>query len=572
MGAEGQRMSLLLLPPARGFALRDYQLAMVDGAEAAWAKGARAVLNQAPTGAGKSVCQAELIRRALAQGRQVLVAVHRIELIHQLARSFKHHTGITPQLVIAGSQPDWSAPLLVGMNPTLHRRGNHIPSDLGLFVQDECHHSVARTYRDVLEALPAGCFVSGWTATPARTDGSGFRDLFDELIPGPSTRWLIEQGHLSPYLYLADPSPMRTKGIRKLAGDFSIADLARANDSATLSAGVVDAYRKHCPGLQAVVFAINVEHSQAIAAAFNAAGIPAAHLDGEAVTEGRQQTVEQFRQGNLRVLTNVGLFGEGFDVPALEAVIMARPTCSLALFLQMIGRALRYAPGKTARIVDLAQNWTRHGLPRDEREWSLDGVERQVRDLEVVDDEVRERRPRDIEISEGDAELVELDPDVVREWRQSFVRLVQQQQERGHSHGWLWHQLRRSGDAPLTAWEQLAELMGRKRGWAWHQWRCWTLRLDEGDYPQQRARWAEMDAREDLLLPPIRASRTLADFFQEPVPPEFKDLLEVVVDGCRNGNTEDVLGVLRAIAWESPCEKLRFWRCVPEDVQRRLAG
>lgn len=483
-------MTRLLLPPAPGFQLRDYQLAMVDGAVRAWTAGARSVLSQAPTGAGKSVCQAELVTRALRQGLQVLVAVHRIEILQQLARAFRYHSGVIPELVVSGSRPDWSAPLLVGMNPTLARRLEWLPPSLGIYIQDEAHHSVADTYAAVFEALPQDCIVSGWTATPVRSDGGGFRDQFDHLVSGPQTRWLIDNGHLSPYRYLSDPTPMQTKGVRRIAGDYSIADLARANDAATLSAGVVASYRRHCPGTQAVTFAINLEHSQAIAAAFNQAGIPAGHLDGETPPEERHATVEQFRQGQLRVLTNVGLFGEGFDVPALEAVIMARPTCSLALFLQMVGRGLRFAPGKTARIIDLAGNWTRHGLPCDERTWSLDGVKRQTRELEVVDGEVVERRVRPVQITEGVAQLVELDPVEVRAWRASFDRLVATQKQRGYRLTWLWHQLRQAGgDVPLEAWQKLADMMGRKRGWAWHQWRCWTLRLDCADYPEQRARF-----------------------------------------------------------------------------------
>lgn len=486
----------------RPFDLRDYQTDLVDRAWAGLQQAGARILTQLPTGGGKSACQAELVRRARALGWQVAIAVHRRELVHQLAETVERHVGIAPELVTAGSRPDWSAPIIVGMNQTLVRRADRIPPGLGLLLQDEAHHGTSTTYRALYAALPAGCRLSGWTATPERLDGKPLGDVFDRLECGPSTRWLIDEGYLSSFRYLSAPL-MSVTGVRRVAGDFNAGDLARANNPVLLAAGVVESYQQHIPGRRTVVFAVNITHSRQIAYSLAEAGIPALHVDGSTPPEERAKAIADFRAGRVQVLCSCDLFCEGLDIPGIEAGILARPTASLTIHLQQIGRTLRPAPGKAeAVIIDVAGNWERHGLPDDDRLWSLEGrPPGRPRRLTVNERaEVVDVPPR--EILEGDAQLVEIHHHQQAEPFR-WARLLEEQQAGGHGDYWLWHQLRENPDATLSAWRNLARILGRRRGWAMHQYRCWTLRENGNGYPEQRAHWeAQQQRRQQRAVVP----------------------------------------------------------------------
>jgi superfamily II DNA or RNA helicase len=159
-----------------------------------------------------------------------------------------------------------------------------------------------------------------------------------------------------------------------LGGDYKRDELPQAVDKPTITGDAIKHYMKLAPGKRAVVFCVSIEHSKHVVAQFQAAGIPSAHVDGETPTEERDEAVEKFRKGKIQVLSNVELFGEGFDLPSLEVAILLRPTASLGLFIQQTGRALRTSAGKeTAIILDHAGNVSRHGLPDEERDWSLEG-------------------------------------------------------------------------------------------------------------------------------------------------------------------------------------------------------
>ncbi|MBE9204856.1 ATP-dependent helicase, partial [Synechocystis salina LEGE 06099] len=210
-----------------------------------------------------------------------------------------------------------------------------------------------------MDAYP-NSYQLGVTATPIRTDGSGFVDLFDALVTGPTVKELIDLGHLSRFKMLGAKA-METKGVRTVAGDYSTSGLEKANNVVELSGDLVEAYQQHCPDRRCLVFAISVAYSQAIAARYNAAGIPAIHLDGETPSEIRKEALARFAVGEIKVISNCALFGEGLDIPALEAVQIARPTKSLGLWLQMVGRALRPAEGKDfAILLDHTKNHMIH--------------------------------------------------------------------------------------------------------------------------------------------------------------------------------------------------------------------
>jgi DNA-binding CsgD family transcriptional regulator len=247
-------------------------------------------------------------------------------------------------------------------------------NSVSLVVCDEAQHSIAKSWRAILSQFP-NQYILGVTATPVRLDGSGFIDQYDILIQGASVSELISSGVLSNYRLYAAPTAMDTTSVKKQGGDYSISELAERNSVIELSGHLIDSYRRHADGLQAIVFAINVEHSKAIADRYNQAGITAAHLDGRTPDKVRAETIAAFRRGEIRVLANCNLFDEGFDLPSLGCVQIARPTQSLGKYLQMLGRGARPEKGKDCAIyIDHTQNYLIHGLPDADRAWSLDGV------------------------------------------------------------------------------------------------------------------------------------------------------------------------------------------------------
>jgi superfamily II DNA or RNA helicase len=216
--------------------------------------------------------------------------------------------------------------------------------------------------------------VLGVTATPSRLDGCGFDRLYDTLVLGPSVSELIWHGFLADYEILAPDSFVPQEGIRITGGDFNVGDLATQIDRRYVAGRAIDAYLKHAAGKRCVVFAINIDHAKAIAASYQEAGIVAEHIDSETPTKQRRAILDRFRSGTTRVLTNVNLFTEGFDLPEIEVVQLCRPTQSVALHLQMVGRGLRPKPTGKALILDHAGNCLRLGGPKANRNWTLQGI------------------------------------------------------------------------------------------------------------------------------------------------------------------------------------------------------
>lgn len=352
------------------FALRPYQVDIIGQARELMRQGIRSVLIQSPTGSGKTLLTAHMIGAAKAKGLNAWFTVHRRELIKQSIIAFSQ-VGIPHGVVSAGWMPEHRQAIQIGSIQTLIRR-HHKMRPPKLIVIDECHHIAARSWANLIAAYPQA-FLIGLTATPERLDGTGLNKWFKTMVKGPSVSWLIENHFLSPYRLYA-PSSISTEGIHTRMGDFVQSELSTVVDKPLITGDAIKHYRRHCDGKRAVVFCVSVMHSKHVVEQFNAAGIPAVHVDGETPPEVRDDAIKRFEQGNVRILSNVELFGEGFDLPAIEAAILLRPTQSLGLYLQQVGRALRPSSGKAvAYILDHAGNCQRHGLPDDEREWSLAG-------------------------------------------------------------------------------------------------------------------------------------------------------------------------------------------------------
>lgn len=350
-----------------------FQTDLVHQIEAALGNHA-SVLLQLPTGGGKTHVAAAVIRRWNARRKRVWFVCHTRELIRQTCAKLDA-LGVSHGIVSPEYEPCYERRVQVCSVDTLRNRIEKLGDllqDPDLIVWDECQHVAAPSW-SAIKARYAGARHLGLTATPERLDGTGLGQWFDHLICGPTTRDLIVRGRISRYRLFAPTIP-DLRGVKTLAGDYAARDLDDRMGGSVLVGDVVEHYRKLAPGARAIVFAVSVKHSKAVVERFQAAGIPAVHVDGTTRKDDRDAAVERLASSEIKVLSNVRVFTEGFDVPAIDAVIVLRPTKSRALFLQMIGRGLRKADGKAATIVlDHAGVVYEHGLPDDDYEWTLEG-------------------------------------------------------------------------------------------------------------------------------------------------------------------------------------------------------
>jgi DNA repair protein RadD len=367
--------------------LRPYQQAIVDGARSAFRSGLRTALIQLPTGGGKTVLGSFMVQGSSSRGLCCWWLVHRRELLNQASRTF-HEIGIPHGYISGGRSSDPSQRVQIGSVQTVARRLDRLPAP-DLIVFDEAHHLGAAQWQAIFDAYPAAKVI-GLTATPWRLDGKGLGHWFETMISGPSVADLMEGGSLSRYRLFA-PSTPDTSSIATQMGDFKNRELASVMDKPSITGDAVQHYRQLAGGRRAVAFACSIEHSQHVVAQFAESGIAAEHVDGQMDHGQRDAIIARFVAGETLVLSNADLLGEGFDVPAIEAAILLRPTQSLSLHLQQVGRALRPSPGKPeAIILDHAGNSLRHGLPDDDRAWTLD--DREKRKKKADDNEISVRQ------------------------------------------------------------------------------------------------------------------------------------------------------------------------------------
>ena len=354
--------------------MRPYQTAAIGNLRARIRAGDRRVLLVSPTGSGKTVIAAEMIRSALLRGGRILFLAHRRELIQQC--SAKLDALSVDHGVVMAQHPRWRphAHVQVASVQTLVNRlaGTQRPPATLIFV-DEAHHARAATYGKILDQYPEAVTV-GLTATPWRGDGKGLGDMFQSCTVAATVAELTAGGSLVPAVGFGYETP-DLKGVRTTGGDYNLQQLDAVMDAVILTGDMVAKWREHCgAGRRTVVFAVNVRHSRAIVDQFQAAGVTAEHLDANTPTAERDATLARLASGETTLVSNVGILTEGWDSPRVEVLVLARPTKSLTLAMQMMGRVLRPAPGKTvARIHDHAGVMLQPhiGAPDEERDYSL---------------------------------------------------------------------------------------------------------------------------------------------------------------------------------------------------------
>jgi superfamily II DNA or RNA helicase len=345
--------------------LRDYQQRGVVDIRDVYRTGLKRVLYVSPTGSGKTVLFSHITSTQSERDKRVYILVHRAELVEQVSRTLTEF-GVIHGIIAAG-HPTKSARVQVASVFTLVNRLHSYPKP-DLLIVDEAHHATTGSTWARVFAYYDGVFILGVTATPIRLDGKSLAGSFDRLVMGPHPGDLVAQGHLSNYRLFVPPGALDKMRVR--FGDFVSSDADKAMNKPKLIGNAVDHYARHAHGRRAIAFCVSLDHAANTAAAFNARGFRAERIDGQMDRAERTQLVSSFRRGQIDVLTSCELISEGFDIPAAKCGLLMRPTMSLGLYRQQVGRVLRPDDGD-AIILDHAGNSLKHGLPDDEIAWTL---------------------------------------------------------------------------------------------------------------------------------------------------------------------------------------------------------
>lgn len=350
--------------------LRPYQAAAVEQIEQS-----TKALFVLPTGGGKTVVASTVIERAVQRGERVLVLTHRREILKQTSSKLSIEHG----LIQAGLNTDLSYPVQVASVQTVWARcmrTDKLPLPLAdLIVIDEAHHVAARTWQAIIDQYPNARLL-GLTATPCRSDGRGLGNFFCDLIEGPQIPELIAQKHLVPTIYYAPTEP-NLRGVQTQRGDYVVKQLADRMNRDDLVGDVVSNWHKHAQRRKTLVFCVDVAHSAHVKDEFIKSGVRAEHVDGSTPKPERDAILARLASGETEVVCNCMVLTEGFDLPAIGCIVLARPTKQLGLFRQMAGRGLRPSPDKSNLVlIDHSGAVILHGLLEDEIKWTLDITKR----------------------------------------------------------------------------------------------------------------------------------------------------------------------------------------------------
>lgn len=393
--------------------LRDYQQEAVDRIRESYLNGRRAPMLVLPTGGGKTVVFSYIATNSALKGKRALILVHRIELLRQTSASLVDNE-VHHGMINAKFTPDPFAPVQVASVQTLVKKIDKylaqleadpttlLPAllrDYDLIVPDECHHSNASTYRKIFNFFSRS-YLLGVTATPIRGDGTSLGvesgGYYDDIIIGPQPDELMEMGFLVRAKVYAPKVRIDLSDVDMVAGDYNKSQVAKKVDKPTITGDAVEHYRRLCPGVPCIVFCVSVEHSIHVADQFFAAGYRATYADGSLNDEDRTHRLGGLKTGEFQIVCTCDLVSEGTDIPAVTCGILLRPTASLGLFMQQVGRVLRpvWADGfdrstqagrlasiamsekPFAYILDHVGNVLTHGMPSDDRDWVLDGEKR----------------------------------------------------------------------------------------------------------------------------------------------------------------------------------------------------
>ncbi len=353
--------------------LHPFQVDVTAKIDAEIAAGRKRILLVAPTGSGKTVIAASFMRRETERRQRILFLAHRRELVRQAAAKLLA-VGIDSGIPQAGVRTRPGEAVQVASVQTMHARCIRTRTvelpEADIVIVDEAHHAPARTYQKILERYP-NALIIGLTATPCRGDGRGLGGIFDVIVECPSVAELISGGYLVPTRVYA-PSQPDLKGVRVERGDFNESQLAKRMDQPKLVGDIIGHWHRLAQRRSTVVFATGVGHSVHIRDEFRRSGALAEHIDANTPNEERDAILSRLARGEVEIVCNAMVLTEGWDCPSVSCLVMARPTKSLSLYRQMVGRVLRPAPGKDhALIIDHAGATFMHGFAEDEIVWTL---------------------------------------------------------------------------------------------------------------------------------------------------------------------------------------------------------
>jgi superfamily II DNA or RNA helicase len=353
--------------------LRDYQSQCLTAIFNRYKAGTRRQLICLPTGTGKTVIFAQF-PSFFRMKRRMLVLAHRAELLHQARdKLLAANPTLKVEIEQAGENASQDSDVVVASVPTLGRRGTQRlkrlnPDQFSIVVIDEAHHATADTYRRIVEHLgmlssDTKKLLVGFTATPKRSDGVGLDLIFDEIAFSRTIPEMMRAGYLAPVAGYRVETDVDLSHVRTSMGDFVVSQLSGAVNIESRNALVVKSFRELVPDRKTLVFCVDVAHALDLAAAFRHYGILAAPVTGDMPADERGENLAAFSSGRLQVLTNCMVLTEGYDEPAVDGIILARPTKSALLYTQMIGRGTRPHPGKTdVTVVDVVDNSSKHRL------------------------------------------------------------------------------------------------------------------------------------------------------------------------------------------------------------------
>lgn len=332
--------------------LYNHQVEFLNNIKQSIKNGNKHIMCVASCGFGKSIIIKEICDSAVNKGNNYMILVHRIELVNQL-----NERGLKASMV-----------------QTISRHINEQP-DYKIIIIDEAHLALSQSYLKVINHYK-NAIILYFTATPKRLDGLNFSTIADDIVIAKSAKWLIENNYLAPYDYYAPKILVDCDKLTTTNGDYTQSDIIEQMDKPKIYGDIFNEWCKFAKDKKTIVYASSLSHSKKIVDYFNANGINSAHIDGNTPRAMRDKIINDFKCGNIKILSNYALIVEGFDVPDCECCIIARPTQSLVIHIQSTMRCMRYKPNKRAIILDFVGNFERHGLPDDDREWSLESIKR----------------------------------------------------------------------------------------------------------------------------------------------------------------------------------------------------
>ena len=448
---------------------RDYQHKMIDSTRDSIRAGRRRPLLVAPTGSGKTHMAEVIIRSCEANGKHTLFLAPRRELIYQ-AHARLTDSGISAGIIMAGVPPNLYAKHQVASFDTLYARAIRkekirMPK-ADVVIVDEAHLSLSKSKQEVLEHYK-DAIVIGLTATPTRSDGTGLGVFYDDIVNPINMGQLMDEGYLVRPKYFA-PTEYDLKAVKMTKADYVLKSLDIAVNKPKLVGDVYTNWKRLTPTKSTVIFAVSRKHSRNIRDVFVANGIKAEHLDGETELEEREDILKRVASGETQVLCNVFVATYGLDIPRLECCVICRPTKSLMLYLQMVGRVLRTAPNKEfATVIDHTGVIKALGFVTDDHAWKLNGKKNITKDNQKEKELKEEPKPITCEmcttvfsaqrecpscghemvpkgkpIPTHKANLTEIVPPSHAEKERFYSMLKYYQEDKGYSVGWTAHKFK----------------------------------------------------------------------------------------------------------------------------------